>query len=247
MSEGAAGVRIGCCGFRMARAEYFRRFPVVEVQQTFYQPPRVETLEGWRAEAPDEFEFTVKAWMLVTHEAKSPTYRRLKRSLTDEERAGCGAFQPTEIVAEAWATTLGAVRALGARSVLFQCPASFKPTGANLDNMRDFFARVAAGTGLEYLWEPRGGWPDPLVRSLCDDLGLVHVVDPFAARTVTPERVYFRIHGRRGLPYEDDELEDLAALVPAEAASHVMFNNVRMVADAERFRAILARREESRR
>jgi uncharacterized protein YecE (DUF72 family) len=244
VSDRPSEPKIGCCGFRMARGEYFRRFPVVEVQQTFYQPPKVATLEGWRAEAPAGFEFTVKAWMLVTHEAKSPTYRRLKRSLADDERAECGAFQPTEIVAEAWATTLAAARALDARSVLFQCPASFRPVGENIDNMRDFFTRVAAGTGLEYLWEPRGGWPDPLVRALCDDLGLVHVVDPFAARTVTPERIYFRIHGRRGLPYEDDELEDLAGLVPRDAASHVMFNNVRMVADAERFRAVLSRGDE---
>ncbi len=25
-------VRVGCCGFPMARADYFRRFPVVEIQ-----------------------------------------------------------------------------------------------------------------------------------------------------------------------------------------------------------------------
>ena len=239
MSAAPSEIRVGCCGFRVARAEYFRRFPVVEVQQTFYQPPRVETLEQWRAEAPNGFEFVIKAWMLVTHDAKSPTYRRLRTPLDDQERSECGAFRPTDVVARAWETTLEAARALGARSVLFQCPASFRPTGENLDNLGDFFARVAAGTRLEYLWEPRGGWPDPLVRSLCDELRLVHVVDPFSARTVTPERIYFRIHGRRGLPYEDDELEDLAGLLTGGAPAHVLFNNVRMVADADRFLEVL--------
>jgi uncharacterized protein YecE (DUF72 family) len=234
-------VRVGCCGLRLARAEYFRRFPVVEIQHTFYQPPRAETLERWRAEAPAGFEFALKAWMLVTHEAKSPTYRRLKRPLTDEERAGCGGFRPTEIVREGWEATLASARALGAERVLFQCPASFVPSDENLDNMRDFFTRVASGTGLRFLWEPRGAWPDPLVRAVCDDLDLTHVVDPFAARTVTPERVYYRVHGRRGIPYEDDEIEALLEVLPASATAYVMFNNVRMVADATRLLGALER------
>ena len=65
----------------------------VEVQHTFYQPPRVETLAKWRAEAPRGFEFTIKAWQLITHQPSSPTYRRLKRALTEEEREGAGAFR----------------------------------------------------------------------------------------------------------------------------------------------------------
>src|SRR5215211_4148447 len=121
-------VKVGCCGFRMAMAEYVAHFQVVEVQQTFYQPPQVQTLERWRAEAPKDFEFTLKAWMLITHEARSPTYRRLKRELTEEEREQCGSFRPTPMVREAWDVTLACARALKARRVLFQCPASFRPT-----------------------------------------------------------------------------------------------------------------------
>ena len=37
-------VRIGLCGFTMAADDYVREFPVVEVQQTFYEPPRDETM-----------------------------------------------------------------------------------------------------------------------------------------------------------------------------------------------------------
>jgi uncharacterized protein YecE (DUF72 family) len=33
-------VKVGCCGFPLAKAEYYRWFPVVEIQQTFYNPPR---------------------------------------------------------------------------------------------------------------------------------------------------------------------------------------------------------------
>jgi uncharacterized protein YecE (DUF72 family) len=121
-------IKVGCCGLRLARGEYFLRFPVVEIQHTFYQPPQAATLERWRSEAPRGFEFTLKAWMLITHEAKSPTYRRLKRPLSEAERGECGAFRPTQTVRWAWEETLAAARALRAKRVLFQCPASFAPS-----------------------------------------------------------------------------------------------------------------------
>ena len=244
MGEGVR-VKTGCCGFRMAQREYVAQFPVVEVQQTFYQPPQVQTLERWRAEAPPDFEFTLKAWMLITHEARSPTYRRLKRALSESEREECGAFRPTAIVREAWDVTLACAGALQARRVLFQCPASFKPTKTNVTNMSNFFAGIKRPRGMEFLWEPRGGWADALVRELCQEFKLTHVVDPFSARTVTPERCYFRLHGRTGFRYvyEDDELLELYGMLPRKGTSYVLFNNVRMREDAARFQRLIEHEE----
>jgi uncharacterized protein YecE (DUF72 family) len=233
-------VKIGCCGFRMALAEYVRQFAVVEVQQTFYRPPQVSTLQRWRAEAPPDFEFTMKAWMLITHEARSPTYRRLKRELSDEEREQCGSFRATPIVTEAWEVTRACAAALAARRILFQCPASFKPTKENIKRLRAFFQGIERERHWQLLWEPRGGWPDDTVRELCRELDLTHVVDPFAARTVTPDRCYYRLHGRTGFRYvyEDEELEDLYGMLPKDKTSYVLFNNVRMREDAARFQVI---------
>ena len=45
-------ILVGTCGFPKARARCYAELDVVEVQQTFYEPPRVETLQKWRAEAP---------------------------------------------------------------------------------------------------------------------------------------------------------------------------------------------------
>lgn len=239
-------VKVGCCGFRMAMAEYVTRFSVVEVQQTFYQPPQISTLERWRADAPPAFEFTMKAWMLITHEARSPTYRRLKRELSEKEREECGAFRPTEIVREAWAMSLACASALRARRILFQCPASFKPTKENLRNLRKFFSSIERPPESQFLWEPRGGWSDELVQELCRELELIHVVDPFAARTVTPEHPYFRLHGRTGFRYvyEDEELDELYEMLPPGETSYVLFNNVRMREDAERFQSRIREAEE---
>ncbi|MER3469532.1 MAG: DUF72 domain-containing protein, partial [Thermoflexus sp.] len=57
-------IHIGCCGFPKARSVYFRAFRAVEVQQTFYDPPRPETLRRWREEAGPDFVFTLKAWQV---------------------------------------------------------------------------------------------------------------------------------------------------------------------------------------
>src|SRR5215207_1854210 len=144
-------IKIGTSGFRLPQAEYAQLFTCVEIQHTFYQPPQLSTLERWRANAPGGFEFTLKAWQLITHEAKSPTYKRLKKTLTDVERKEAGYFKPSTIVREAWQTTLDCARALQAKTVLFQCPASFKPYRENIANLEKFFSRIERGE-LNFAW-----------------------------------------------------------------------------------------------
>jgi uncharacterized protein YecE (DUF72 family) len=209
------------------------------VQHTFYQPPQLSTLERWRREAPAGFEFTLKAWQLITHQSSSPTYRRLKRELTDEEKAGAGSFRPTAIVKEAWDATHECASALDAKAVVFQCPASFRPTNENVNHLLKFFGE-ARREGLIFCWEPRGGWPSELIKDLCDDLDLWHVVDPFSERTVTPQKCYFRLHGRGSwrYSYEDAELEELFSMLPKDTPSYVFFNNIEMKNDALRFQRI---------
>ena len=243
--HGDAGVRIGLCGFTMAFEDYVREYGLVEVQQTFYEPPRDGTLRRWRALAPSDFEFTIKAWQLVTHDASSPTYRRLRSPLTDAGRAEAGGFRTSPIVTRAWQRTLECAAILRATAILFQCPASFRPTEDNIGRMRAFFGRAERPPGIRMLWEPRGPWPEDLVATICQDLDLVHVVDPFVSSTVTPQQTYLRLHGTTGARhvYSDAELDRLAQILPVGSSHppYVLFNNLPRVEDARRFRAILAR------
>ncbi|HVF62491.1 MAG TPA: DUF72 domain-containing protein, partial [Casimicrobiaceae bacterium] len=80
-------VRVGLCGFTMSMKLYALHFPVVEVQSTFYEPPRDEVMRKWRVNTPS-LEYTMKVWQLVTHAAKSPTYRRIKRARDFEDPGG---------------------------------------------------------------------------------------------------------------------------------------------------------------
>jgi uncharacterized protein YecE (DUF72 family) len=236
--------KVGLCGFTIGAAAYFERFAVVEVQQTFYDPPPMQTLERWRAQAPPAFEFTMKAWQVITHAGTSRTYRRLKSPFTDREREEAGGFRVNETVMRAWKITAAACRTLRATAILFQCPASFRPTDENADAMRKFFTTVARPKDVRFLWEPRGPWPDDLVLSLCGELSLIHAVDPFIRPSLTPELIYWRLHGNRShyAKYTDDELRQLRDWLPAEGEAYVMFNNIPRVEDSKRFLALVSTR-----
>ena len=234
-------VNVGLCGFTIGAAAYFETFRVLEVQQTFYDPPAATALERWRAQAPPAFEFTMKAWQVITHAGTSRTYRRLKSPFTDRQRAEAGGFRVNETVMGAWKTTLACAKRLRASAILFQCPASFRATDESAEAMRRFFGEIGRPEGIRFLWEPRGLWPDDLVASLCRELALVHAVDPFVRPSLTPEAIYWRLHGNGShyASYTDEELQQLHAWLPAGEGPYVMFNNIPRVEDAKRFMGVV--------
>jgi uncharacterized protein YecE (DUF72 family) len=239
-------LRVGCCGFAASHSKYHSAFPVVEIQQTFYQPPQLNTAEKWRKGAPPNFEYTMKAWQLITHESSSPTYRRLKEPIGRWATERYGAFRNTPEVREAWRRTREFAGALGAKIIVFQCPATYRPTEANVANLRRFFENIGRDPFL-FAWEPRGAWPDPLVGKLCEDLELVHCVDPLKNRALHGKVVYYRLHGRTGYRYthtEEDFAEISAGLRP-DVPNYVLFNNMEMFSDARRFSEYMRQASES--
>lgn len=235
-------VQIGTCGFgRTKRPDYVKTLEVVEIQHTFYQPPMIKTLEKWRADVPDDFEFTLKAFQLITHEATSPTYKRCRRYFTEEESPQAGFFKPTDVVREGLEITLECARALQAKTILFQCPAKFQPLPENILNMKRFFNSFDRGD-LNLVWEPRGKlWEPELIKELCEELDLWDCVNPFVRPTTTPERVYFRLHGqpRWRYTYEEIELFELVSMMPQDKLAYVFFNNITMYQDANRFKNVI--------
>jgi uncharacterized protein YecE (DUF72 family) len=237
-------LKIGCCGFPTGKEKYYKKFDVVEVQQTFYKPMQVDTAKQWRVQAPRKFEFTVKAWQLITHPASSPTYRKAKLDLRGKNLNHFGSFQPTREVYDAWDTIREICDALQAKCVLFQCPSSFRPLDENLKNMREFFSTIADSKKYTFIWEPRGKlWGDALVRELCEELNLVHCVDPFVRKTVHGKIVYFRLHGIGGYNYKYTK-SDLSTLLDVcksykKKTIYCMFNNTTMAEDARRFMTLV--------
>jgi uncharacterized protein YecE (DUF72 family) len=170
-------ITVGICGFARSQANIFAQLRLLEVQTTFYRSVNRATAESWWQRAPQEFEFTLKAWQLITHEPSSPTYRKARVDIPAEMSDRYGCFRPTEDVAEAWAVTNEIREALNAKVVVFQTPPRFKETAENIRNLREFFRTIAPDRkGITMVWEERGGWDRRRVAKLCEELELVHGV-----------------------------------------------------------------------
>jgi uncharacterized protein YecE (DUF72 family) len=235
-------IKLGMCGFTIGAAAYYKKFRVVEVQQTFYDPPPISTLQRWREEAPPDFEFTMKAWQVITHRGTSRTYRRLRSPFDDKARAEAGGFRWNGTVAKAWDKTLDCAATLRATGILFQCPPSFRATADNIDAMRRFFEEIERPPDVRLYWEPRGAWSDDVVQSVCRELRLLHAVDPFIRPSLTPEVLYWRLHGNKShyANYTDEELYQIHGWLPADphTEAYVLFNNVPRIKDVRRFREL---------
>jgi uncharacterized protein YecE (DUF72 family) len=244
-------IKVGCCGFPGGKEKYFRMFNLAETQETFYRLPKLATAEKWRLEAPEGFEFTVKAWQPITHPPTSPTWRKCPIKVGKERIDKYGLLRPTKENFEAWEKTVEICKALRAKICVVQCPPQFNFTPENVHNMKTFFSEIDRG-GIKIAWEPRGDWKQRVeeVKALCEDLDLIHVTDILRYNpAITGEVVYARLHGLNPREYDykykytDDDLAALKDKVKSFQASkveevYVLFNNVWMAEDASRFQKL---------
>jgi uncharacterized protein YecE (DUF72 family) len=204
---------------------YFESYSLVELNSTFYEYPRLETVEGWREKAPENFEFAVKAHQDISHKA---------RMRVDENSL------------KAFETMKQICKTLKAKILLFQTPGSFRPD--KLGEAEKFFENINR-EDLTLVWETRGPeWEKPEVveklRQVLSRLGVVHVTDPFRVLPAyTGQIAYFRLHGLGEelyyYQYTDDELRRLGEIAKnfeAEGKTvYVLFNNLSMFEDGLRF------------
>lgn len=253
---GDVKVFVGCCGFPFSRKKYYALFNTVEVQQTFYKLPQKSTLERWRKEAPSSFVFNIKAWQVITHPASSPTWRRAGiKPIGNIENYGY--LKPTKENIDAWIKTIEAARILGARVIVLQTPPSFSYSETNVKNAKEFFMLAARYTSDRIVigWEPRGDWHEhrDMLEDIMCGVGVIHVVDPFRRKPVVcsgQKILYLRLHGIGGrevnykYKYTDEDLRRLVWIVRGYIDEYtfkevyIMFNNVYMGEDAQRFRDI---------
>ncbi|MEO0141471.1 MAG: DUF72 domain-containing protein [candidate division WOR-3 bacterium] len=234
-------LRVGCCGFPVSRSRYYENFDLVEVQQVFYRFPDIKLIRRWRAEAPPDFEFTLKASQIITHPPKSPTYRRSGLNIEPRKEMDYGHFAGSEEVIAAWERTAEIGEVLGARVIVFQTPASFANCPDWEDRLRSFLSKIDRG-GFSLGWEPRGNHDPERLRRVFEDTGLIHVIDPFRNAPLSSGTLYYRLHGRaRGYRYDysEDELRELAMMLKPRERSYILFNNTQMFKNALELRRIL--------
>jgi uncharacterized protein YecE (DUF72 family) len=218
-------IKVGCCGFPTSMKKYSENFSLVELNSTFYQYPRMETVEGWREKTPENFEFTVKAHQDISHKAKIKV-----------AEASLQAFERMKQIC----------KALNSKIMLIQTPGSFRPD--RLGEAAKFFREVNR-EGLVLVWETRGpAWESneayKRLGQVLEKLDVTHVTDQFRVMPAyTGEIAYFRLHGLGEqmyyYQYSNMELEKLKALITPYKKEgkdvYVLFNNLSMFEDGMRF------------
>jgi uncharacterized protein YecE (DUF72 family) len=215
-------IRAGCAGFPVARARYYAELPAVELDDTFQKLPRLATAEKWKAEAPKDFAFSLRAWQAVTHTVQSSSFEAITKTIPPKRRDAYGHFRQTPEVRLAWESTRAVALACGAKFVLFETPASFYPDANHLRDMYVFFKEIRRD-GLALAWQPRGTWQEKLRMKVCKDLELIHAYDPLKLSEKAPRASvnYFRIND---LPHGDGALKALRSLCE-NTPSYVFFTS----------------------
>ncbi|MBP7703674.1 MAG: DUF72 domain-containing protein [Caulobacter sp.] len=190
-------VRIGTAGWSIPKAvadafpmggtglqRYAARFPIVEINSTFYRSHKPTTYARWANDTPDDFRFAMKCPKTITHEA------RLK---------GCDQLM---------ARFLGGAEALGGkfRVLLVQLPPSlpFEPAV-----VEPFFAKLRDLEGERHVvCEPRhASWFGDEADALLDGVRIARVAaDPAPHRGAAEPGgwrgfTYIRLHGSPRMYY----------------------------------------------
>jgi uncharacterized protein YecE (DUF72 family) len=164
-------------------ASYLARyFDTVEINTTFYNPPRPEVTRSWvrRVQQNPRFKFTAKLWQRFTHDRDAGL---------EDEKTFKKAIEP-----------LAAAGKLGA--LLMQFPWSFK----NMQSNREFLG----GLVVEFMEYPlvvevrHESWNRPEIFQMLRELGVgfCNIDQPVIGKSIAPsERAtapvgYVRLHGR---------------------------------------------------
>jgi uncharacterized protein YecE (DUF72 family) len=197
---------------------YASRYPVVEVDATYYSMPTRGMAVAWARRTPDHFVFDVKAHGLMTGHGADP--RRLPDWLRRELPAGAAGGPRVyardlapELVDEVWRRFLAALDPLRAAgklgAILLQFPRWFLPTRASAAMLRDVRRRLGQHHGaVEFRHH---SWMDGRLRGralrLLTELDLSNVVVdgpqglassmPPVSVVTSSRLAVVRLHGRR--------------------------------------------------
>lgn len=152
---------------------YTKQLQAVEINNSFYRLPNVQTLEHWRDTVPPGFLFAVKASRYITHMKK----------LKDAEDAVNRFIERVEVLGERLAP------------ILFQLPPNWR---CNPERLADFLA--ALPQKHRYAFEFRdNSWFDDRIYRLLEEAGAAFCIYDLdgcqSPKQVTAEFVYVRLHG----------------------------------------------------
>ena len=175
---------------------YAERFDTVEINNTFYRLPEIETFEKWCQQAPENFVFSIKASRYITH------YKKLKNTK------------------DSLSIFLSRIEYLGEKlgPILFQLPSRWH---CNYDRLQDFLAILPSH--YRYAFEFRDiTWLQPQTYELLKRNGAAFCIYDLEGQVspmeVTANFIYMRLHGPREAyrnNYEEPALNDWVKRIAA--------------------------------
>jgi uncharacterized protein YecE (DUF72 family) len=198
---------------------YASRFPLVEIDSTYYALPTEKTASLWATRTPRGFVFDVKANALMTGHMTETS--RLPKSLRDalppelaSKRRISASSLPDELRDEVWRMFISALEPLRRSeklgSVLLQFPPWFGPSRRNADAIIDAVRRLGNVPGAVELRNAKWFQGRTAERTLAllrehgvpfvmvdEPQGHANSVPPVRA-TTSPQLAIVRLHGRRG-------------------------------------------------
>jgi uncharacterized protein YecE (DUF72 family) len=194
-------------------------FDTIEINTSFYQPPRPEVAAQWleRVAANPKFVFTAKLWQKFTHETGATA---------EDERAVRAGFAP-----------LCAAGRLAA--VLMQFPYSFHRTTENEARLTALLQRFA---DYQMVVEVRhNSWNHPDFYALLEEhgAGFCNIDQPLVGRSLRPSEqwtapvAYVRLHGRRYDTWFSDD-----PMTPKEERYNYLYSESELEPWADRIRKL---------
>jgi uncharacterized protein YecE (DUF72 family) len=194
---------------------YASRFPLVEVDSSYYAMPAPNTAQLWAERTPNDFTMNLKAFRIFTGHQTSPTvlHKDLREALGPSPKANLYYRElPIEIQDELWRRFIDALAPLRASNKLglvhFQFPPWLVRNAAGHAHVRHCVERMAGHVlSVEFRhqsWFAPGHAEETLAFQR--ELGVVHtVVDgpqgfsnsvPAVWETTHPQFALLRLHGR---------------------------------------------------
>ena len=182
---------------------YASKFPVVEINNTFYRLPKESVIQSWAAQVPESFTFAIKASQRITH------FARLKPD-----------------AASALEYLLKTTSTLGARlgPILFQLPPNMKK---DVDRLRGFLAMLPADRRFTMEFRHESWFDDDVYNALRErDVPMCVIDQPdFSSPFVrTASWGYLRLHR---FDYDEAALSSWATRIGDESWSdaYVVFKH----------------------
>jgi uncharacterized protein YecE (DUF72 family) len=232
-------LRIGCIDFPIPPSRYFRKWDLVEIEQTFVRAPGDGTVKRWLRESDEGFEFVVAVSPLVTFGPGSQHFH-YQPAPTKSQWRKYAPFAATKEVGAAFDESVALAKELGAKILLFQTPADLVPDKSLLRAMRHFFEKTDRQK-RRWIWEPKGGWDLTEAIAMADDLRLTLCVDPLLHPPPDYEFAYCHLPGPAGFRsrYEEEALLKLRDLCRGYEEIYCLFGNIDMNNDATRFHQLV--------